>query len=329
MKQLRVLSGRHAGAQIRLTKPSYRISAHAQADIQIFDWTREPLILSLQADGAIHMTFDTQTTGMAEPSPERLEDFQPRKFGKVVLCAGPFGREWPSDVTLLRRLMRQQLPKKPTPPAIRRHTAAALTGGVLVVAAAGAVFTVASWSKQAPPEPQAAHELLLARVARAVAPLSLNDIVVSPVGSQVVVEGLVNSTADLASLRMALSPFPGGQVMHRYAVAPDIAQSIVDALATPELSVSYQGQGRFRVQGQTLNVDKVRDATTRIAADLAPVVRGIDVAVTRLPAPERVPVNAMLSANGLQYVQTRDGAKHLSLLPHATERPRAPVDFPK
>lgn len=329
MKQLRVLSGRHAGAQLRLTKPTYRISADAQADIQIFDWTRDPLVLSLQEDGAIHMAFKPEKEGMPAPPLQRLEDFQPQKFGKVVLCVGTFGREWPSDVTLLRRLMRQQSPKKPGPPARKQRTAAALTGGVLAIATAGALFTVASWSKQAHPPSQAITEPLLARVTRAVAPLSLKDIVVSPVGLQVVVEGLVDSTADLASLRLVLAAFPAEQVLHRYAVAPDITQSIVDALAAPELSVSYQGQGRFRVQGETLNLDKVRDATARIAADLAPVVHGIDLAATRLPAPERVPVNAMLSAQGLQYVQTRDGAKHLSLLSHATKPLSAPVDFPK
>lgn len=329
MKLLRVLSGRHAGAQIRLTESTYRIAADAQADIQIFDWTREPLLLRLQEDGAIHMTTLPEKEGLAEQAPERLEDFQPRKFGKVVLCAGPFGREWPSDVTLLRRLMRQQAPKAPAPPAAAtRRTAVALTGAALAIAAS-ALFTVASWSKQAHPPPQAPAEPLLVRVTKAVAPLSLNDIVVSPAGSQVVVEGLVDSTADLALLRQTLGPFPPAQVMHRYAVAPDITQSIVDALAAPELSVSYQGAGRFAVRGETLNLDKVRDATARIAADLAPVVRGIDVDATRLPAPERVPVNAMLSAKGLQYVQTRDGAKHLSLLPNATERPSTPVDFPK
>lgn len=329
MKLLRILSGRHAGAQLRLTKPTYRIAADAQADIQIFDWTREPLLLSLQEDGAIHMTVIPEEAGLTEQSPQRLEDFQPRKFGKVVLCAGPFGREWPSDVTLLRKLMRQQAPKAPGRPAAKRHAAAALTGGVLAIATAGALFTAASWSRQAHPPPQAIAEPLLPRVKRVVAPLSLKDIVVSPAGSQVVVEGLVDSTADLALLRHTLDAFPAGQVMHRYAVAPDITQSIVDALAAPELTVSYQGAGRFSVQGETPNLDKVRDATARIAADLAPVVQGIDLDATSLPAPERVPVDAMLSAKGLQYVQTRDGAKHLSLLPHATEQPSVPVDFPK
>ena len=44
---------------------------------------------------------------------------------------------------------------------------------------------------------------------------------------------------------------------------------------------------------------------------------GIEVAVAPAPVPESVPVGAMLATDGLQYVQTRDGAKHLSLIPES------------
>ena len=76
-------------------------------------------------------------------------------------------------------------------------------------------------------------------------------------------------------------------------------------------------RGVFIVGGRAAHPGRVRDASTRVAADLAPLVRGIEVAVAPAPVPESVPVGAMLATDGLQYVQTRDGAKHLSLIPES------------
>jgi type III secretion protein D len=42
------------------------------------------------------------------------------------------------------------------------------------------------------------------------------------------------------------------------------------------------------------------------------------VEASEAPAPDTVPVGAMLSTDGLKYVQTRDGAKHLSLSPESS-----------
>jgi type III secretion protein D len=99
-------------------------------------------------------------------------------------------------------------------------------------------------------------------------------------------------------------------------------------LALPGVSVSYRGQGNFAVTGRAMHLDKVREAAVRIAADLAPLVHGIDVDAVEAPAPDRVPVGAMLTSDGLQYVQTRDGVKHLSLLPDSPQAVVELIDTP-
>ena len=53
MKQLRVLTGRHAGAQLLLTALTYRNAADEQADIQIVDWPSEPLVLDIREEGQV------------------------------------------------------------------------------------------------------------------------------------------------------------------------------------------------------------------------------------------------------------------------------------
>jgi type III secretion protein D len=317
MKQLRVLTGRHAGAQLLLSAPTYRIAADEQADIQIVDWSSEPLVLELREEGQVVAIALESTDAAAAGSVEALkaagrlfEDFIPRRFGDVVLCTGPEDGEWPADMLLLEQLM------KPETPAARKSRAPAVFIAVCVATAAlvGGYTAVVSKNATAA-KARKADEPLLARVQDAVFPAAPPGLRVAALGDRVLVEGLLSNSAEVVALRELLSRFPAGQIEHRYAAANDVAQSISDALSSPDLAVSYRGRGVFAITGRTTQPDKLRQAASRIAADLAPLVSSIDVVAAEAQAPDRVPVEAMLSSDGLQYVQTRDGAKHLSLVP--------------
>jgi type III secretion protein D len=319
MKQLRVLTGRHAGVQLTLNASKYRIAADEQADIQLVDWQAEPLHLELLEEGnLVTIATPLQTdavTGSAVP--ESFADFVPRRFGDVVLCVGPALAAWPSDVELLERLMRpvEQVAEvlRLARPA-RMARAAALVAAVAALAVGGAFASVVLRNARAAEE-QVLPEPLVGQVFRAVSTASLKGVAVRQAGDHVVVEGLLADVTDAAALRQLLTRFPAELVEHKYAAAPDIAQGISDALGLPGLTVAYRGHGVFEVGGRAMRLDKVRDAARRIAADLAPLVRGIEVVAAESPAPDSVPVGALLTTDGLQYVQTRDGAKHLSLLP--------------
>jgi type III secretion protein D len=321
MKQLRVLTGRHAGAQLLLTAPTYRIGADDQADIQIVDWSAEPLVLDVREDGQlVSIALESAATAAAGATAEALkaagrllEDFVPRRFGDVVLCVGPEDGNWPADMLLLERLMKPQEPevikkapsKLPTVFIAVCLITAVMAGGYTQVVSKNATAA----KVRAPVEP------LLAQVQRAVFPAAPPGLRVAALGDRVLVEGLLSNSAEVVALRDMLSRFPAEQIEHRYAAANDVAQSISDALASPDLSVAYRGRGVFAVTGRTTQPEKLRQSASRIAADLAPLVSSIDVVAAEAQAPDRVPVEAMLSIDGLQYVQTRDGAKHLSLLP--------------
>jgi len=343
MKQLRVLTGVHAGVHLPLSASTYRIAADEQADIQLVDWHAEPLVLELTENGqvlALASPLNGSLHGSLNAAPSAtlnaasgaavdeaagasapMADFEPRRFGDVVLCVGPADAAWPSDIELMERLMR---PARAVAEAAAPVIEAAATGSRRVLAwglvaaltLGGLLVTVISRHAQAAraavkPEP------LVGQVYRAVSSAAIPEITVRAAGERVIVEGLLPDAAAAQALRQVLDRFPAERIEHQYASAADIAQSISDALDTPGLVVRYRDHGVFVIGGRAAYPDRVRDASTRVAADLAPLVRGIEVAVAPAPVPDAVPVGAMLATDGLQYVQTRDGAKHLSLTPES------------
>lgn len=326
MKQLRILTGRHAGAQLRLTQSRYGIARDDDADVQITDWNTPPLLLTLEEGQAVTLlALDAQAPDAAAAPLGTLEDFCPRRFGDVVLCVGPEDARWPSDMALLERLVHDSSAGQRAAAgggARRTLLGMALAGAVLLLGGLVVVAKSGDAKAEAPPEP------LVRQVERAVQAASVSGVQVRQAGRQVEIDGLLAGAADMARLRSALAPFAGQPLLQRYASASDIAQSITDALADPKLAISYRGAGVFLVDGHAADLPRVREAAQRIATDLAPLVRRIDVAAIELPAPERVPVGAMLAADDLQYVQTRDGVKHLSLKPLSLpeETPSDPAD---
>lgn len=53
MKLLRILTGVHAGAQLRLSPAGYRLGADDDADIRISDWSGADLLLTLDEAGIV------------------------------------------------------------------------------------------------------------------------------------------------------------------------------------------------------------------------------------------------------------------------------------
>lgn len=326
MKQLRILTGRHAGVQLRLNRRQYRIASDEDADLQISDWGHAPLVLTFEEEGsdvspALHLTADDATSATPAKALGRLEDFLPRRFGDVVLCAGPDGAAWPSDIALMDALMR---PAAPTSTTAQADGAAASTQGrgarggwglklsALVVAAAllatfASVLSTQTAASVAPPVSP------MEQVLQALRQAGVDGLTVRRVDRRLVVEGLLPGGAEMARARAALQPFDEQMLLHRYAAASDIVRQIGDALNRPGVRVAYRGRGVFAVEGQATDPAQLRDEVKRVAADIGPLVTRIDVAVEETLPSARVRVGAMLGGDGLQYVQTADGTKHLSL----------------
>jgi type III secretion protein D len=319
MKQLRFLTGRHAGMNLVLNASTYRISDDPEADIQITDWSDQTLDLTIREDEPDMSTAATYATYRLGPdsAAQALADLVPRRFGDIVLCLGPaLGPAWPSDVDLLGRLLAPIVSEPAAsagPAAPKRYRLWTMCSLSVAALAIGVAFvTVISSSSQAAVQREQPSVLL--RAQRAIEHLGVPGLTVRVEGDGVLVEGLVATPNDCAMVRAALSGLPAGAVHHRYAAASDVAQSIAEALSAPGIRVTYAGAGEFHVDGAAVGADGLQTAADRLVNDLAPLVRTIRVAVTDLPPPQRTPAGAMLHIAGMEYVQTRDGTKHISLL---------------
>jgi len=332
MKQLRVLTGAHAGAQLRLSRQSHVVGAGSEADVEITDWNLPSIRLLLQPDGPVLVQGLDEAMDEGQP----LADLAPRRFGDVVLCVGPADAAWPSDIDLLEKMVKAppafpvQAPSKPDEDALRARSdeagrrwtlpgslsksrPAMLAAGLASVALLSVFVSVVS--HLGPASASAPQRPLSARVAQAIEATGVSGVTALPdANGGVVVEGTVIDGSSAAKLRAALLPFNAERVAHHFSTASDISQSIADALGNPGLQVSYEGSGVFRITGSSVDMDGVRDKLRRIATDLGPAVKRIDVAAADLPPPSTLPAGAVLSTGTLEYVQTRDGTKHTVLL---------------
>lgn len=317
MKQLRILTGQHAGVHLDLTSTRYVIGADDKADIQLLDWVTDTMVLEVGQDDMISIAVMPQDASEPQPDAfERVEDFAPRRIGDIVLCVGAADQAWPSDIDLIARLT-QPVEQVVAPKRLSPRLISAGVGTVLLTAALGAaVAHLSQRSQDAGPvagSPNRITEPLKLRVERAIAGVPVSGLQVTTSGDGVSVSGLLDETADVQALRKRLATFASEHVVQAYSTVAQVSQSIAESLSQPGLKVSYQGQGVFVVSGQVSDVEHLREAVERVAADLAPLVRRIELGATELPTTGHVPMSALLSSEGLQYVQTRDGVKHLSV----------------
>jgi type III secretion protein D len=310
MKQLRILTGVHAGAQLALKRQQSRVGSDDDADVQITDWSDAPLTIVVEGEGAgEQLSLMQQDDGAPARRVGTLDDFAPRRFGDVVLCAGPAEAGWPSDVELMRTWMRGSGRGARVLRSSSKATwGAALGAIVMLLGGLAAVVSGQSATSASPPPPSA-----LERVQHALGAAGVVGLHARQVDRRVVVEGLLADSAQVARARAALMPFGEGVLLHRYAAATDVARQISDALHNPAVRVVHAGNGEFKVQGQAEDVQRLKEEVARVAADVGPLVKRIDVDVQEALPTGHVRLGAMWHGDGLQYVQTSDGTKHLSL----------------
>lgn len=319
MKTLRILSGKHAGADLRLSRDESLIGASDDADIHLSDWTLEPMTLQLRpgqpsllrpaAGGAVGVRV--------------LKDLVPHRMGRVVLCVGPRSAAWPGDAALMAGLLRLEAASRRR---WRAHGRGAAVGGLL--ASAGLMAAVGAIGLQ-PAAPgagtggsgfQAAP--LAARLSQQLADEGFSGTQVQTHGQRLSVVGLLDDAAELVRLRQRLA---GSGAELRVAAASDLAAAIAEALAEPGLSVQHLGGGHFAVDGQTRDRPRLDLAAQRLGADLAPHVRGIEVRAQAAVERHLAAGAAVMDSEGLGYLTDARGTRHLSgpgLLPLDPPSPR-------
>ncbi|PPU02292.1 HrpD5 family protein [Xanthomonas arboricola] len=304
--QLRVLTGIHAGARLDLEPGCYTLGADPQADIRIEDWPGCSLIIEVDHDGQVRYRGD------AFPTTSFIA-LHPVRFGPLVLCLGDAAADWPDDVALLERL----LSPAPTsaPPAPRRKGMRAVVGAVLALAATAllpslhpAFLSHAATSQHQDNQANQVRPLLKQ--------LGLREARVEQIGTRVRVVGLVTSSADAARLRAQLHRYHQA-VTADVMVVDEVLATLRDTLADRDLSVRYDGNGVFSITGSSDNAERATRRIADIRSDLGPEIRTLHVEISQQDPSVKPPANydAALLADGLHYVETPDGTKHLTFLP--------------
>ncbi len=339
MKLLRILTGVHAGVQLPLTSARYVIGAEADADVEIIDWQGESIVIEVNEDTVNILMASMQDEGNGSAAAQSLLDFVPRRFGDVALCIGPDNVAWPSDMALLELLLRpvtaavealqNVLGGDPTDAAAdtmaQSHTAdgetageparqqgrrrmAAWAGGAASLLLGGLVFIVSGANGKVQPAPPLAQQ-----IERALQESKVRGVTLRSAGKELVVEGIVDDAVALRTLNTALRHFDDTHVRRKYASADDISRQIVESLGIDDIQARRRSDGVFVLSGHTVDAPHLRAAVARVASDLAPLVKRIEVDVQATTPTSKELVGAVYAAPGVQIVQTRDGRKVLMI----------------
>lgn len=347
MKQLRILTGIHAGATAPLAPGLHRIDADDDADIRITDWTGPSAIVEvgendvvtvrrLAADVPVNVEEEAQSVDANEPeahassnetvedtAPVFMLDFLPMQFDQSVICIGPDDVEWPSDLALLSTLLKPGQSDDATSNAVRsrRRTFVAIGAACValaIIACAGALSLTTRAKASMLPNDVAAME----NVNREFASAHLNELRASLDGhGGVLVRGLVANESENLAARRLLATITSPRVQAQYGIAEVIRRSIGESLPVAGISVHYDGSGVFSIAGKDVDMDALQQGVKRIRPDLPANVKDIRIDATgaeQADAPAGASYIAIVSSDTVRYAQTPDGVKHIFILDNPT-----------
>ncbi|TCG09939.1 type III secretion protein [Paraburkholderia steynii] len=359
MKQLRILTGIHAGATAPLGPGLYRIDADDDADIRITDWTGPSAIVEVgDSDVVTVRRLAVQEAGVdasdeasnnetdkQDVEAERVEDtasifmldFLPMQFDQSVICIGPDDVEWPSDLALLSTLLKPGQPddNERGQQRSRRRTFVAL-GAACVALAVIACVSALSMTTRAKASMLPNDVAAMENVNREFAAAHLNELRASLDGhGGVLVRGLVANESENLAARRLLASITSPRVQAQYGIAEVIRRSIGESLPVGGISVHYDGNGVFAIAGKDVDMDALQQGVKRIRPDLPTNVKDIRIDATgaeQADAPAGASYIAIVSSDTVRYAQTPDGVKHIFILdndasasaPAASSDPAAP-----
>ncbi|WP_116137934.1 HrpD5 family protein [Trinickia diaoshuihuensis] len=325
MKALRVLTGTHAGAQVRLTSGSYRIGVAEDADICISDWAVEEIVLELGEDG---VALIRSTNG----DEVFVADFVAVPFGDVVFCVGPDGAAWPSDLELLAGLWKTAEPdaapesmheatldatpeataEPPTqtaagqsdvqppsaaidaplahtmsaPRSVRWRTAAlALACTAVIGGIAVAGMMLAGTEPSEAASVRFDPDALAKQLEQALHREGLGDLSTAVNADSVAVQGIVTTADESAKAQRIMDSLARGKARREYDVAQQDVDNIQQSLTGTGATVRYVGHGVFHVSGNVQSMATFRTLIAGVRADLDGNVKRVDVDVKEAQVP--------------------------------------------
>jgi type III secretion protein D len=316
-KQIRVLTGYHAGARLELCPGVYRVGRDSEADIQITDWHGNSMELEFRSDGIV--TLDVVGRGRTA---SRMESLIPRRIYEVVMCIGPTDDTWPSDMTLLNNMLESERAQVEPSTHMRRRTIIPtwMRWSTLCVTAAlivgiGIVVSSSQGTRAATTQSAAAikQSVIRAKFDRAFSRLGLSDVRVFHDGNKVMLVGTVKEAHDKVRLNQLAEEFKEVPITTRLAVGNDVADQFQSSLGESGVSVQYSGRGVFRVVGTSTDMQDLKNRIERVRSDFGDVIEQLDFEVK-----ERVEsdtsASSILATDSVRYVELADGTKSFSAL---------------
>ena len=270
------------------------------------------------------MDHDGQTRYRSDTVEEKpFVPLQPVRFGSLVLCIGDSAADWPDDMALLERLLSPPAPPTPSPTPqtsrlLGRRSLRAVVGAVIALAAAALLPSLQPAFRSDAATPQRL-ENQVNQTRALLKRMGLTEAHAEQVGTRVRIEGLVASSADAARLRTQLQRHHQAASVN-VVVVDEVLATLRDTLADRDLTVRYDGNGVFSVVGSSDNAERATTRINDLRSDFGPEVRALHVEITQQDPAVKPPANydAALLADGLHYVETPDGTKHLTSLPQQT-----------
>jgi type III secretion protein D len=319
-KRLRVLTGRHAGASQDLSIGTHTVGRTDDSQLFISDWSTEQAGLTLEVvahEGVPSLVWFARQDG-CDPAAQRrhaLLDFQPVRFGDIVVCAGPVSGPWPSDAAILKKMFG---PSSMISAAASRHRG--LLCGLVALAGVAVLFGLTMQTTAAEQSSKVeSPETRVASIASQIKNLGIDGITVSAEGQTIVVAGMVSDEQQGKRLQTALRALErAGELSHRYTTVAQIEQMIQGSVGEADVNVSHRGQGVFAVEGRVRSLDALKQKTNQLANDMRSNIQRIDVLAVEQAAPDASKqVTAVFADDTDPYVRTSEGVKHLGLLPTA------------
>ncbi|QDI02687.1 type III secretion protein HrpD [Xanthomonas cerealis pv. cerealis] len=307
--EIRILTGRHAGARITLSPGRYQLGREEDADLQLTDWTGPSLTLEIDADANVRYADNTQAD-----VEQALQPFVPVCFDAIVLCMGPADQQWPDELQLLRDALQphQASPSASapaTPPPSQRKRRFAWIAAVTVLA-----LTLTAWRYDAPrAHAMSAAQTQMAQAKKAFARLGQTELRLRTVDDRVEIEGMVRNVTDAQCVEHWLERHPGPWQTH-FGVAQTLIESMNESLHEPNLTIRYRGHGVYEVSGASEHPDTVTQRLEQLRHDMGPRVVRIDARLRALDPRDALPntYDTALSVDELHYVETPDGSKHFT-----------------
>ena len=305
--RLRILTGLHAGAELRLSQGKYAIGSDSECEIMISDWPFAQSKFSIIDSGWGMFSIAFENPEVAAP----FGINQPRLVGDVAIavCDGSGETPRPTDLELLSTLL------APVAPPVAKAQRG--VNKWLIAVTAGTFLVVGSIVLQSPksvaaPAPQNMEASPIGQVKDILAKLNYRGIHTSASGDVVTVEGLLNTQEEQKRLTEQLSLLKDAKIRNRYAVADDIAAAITDAIAKKGVTAKHVGGGQFEVVGDLSVAAKEKLDLNRLKADLGPIVTSIKFRDTKAVVITDKDSEILQNDQGYQFKLASDGVKYFT-----------------